>query len=148
MIEAFFLRAAARLVPERFQRLIAWILAAIALLVLVAALVAAVWAGTKLWLHFHDAKVVEQHEEARQAAAKDATVKSAEERADDAVQGLIVEQARETAIAKAEASEAAKPVDQRAVLPPTTMALNCARLLHAYSSTELAKMPAYQEHCR
>jgi hypothetical protein len=148
MIEAFFLRAASRLVPERFQRFIAWMLAGFALLVLVAALVAAVWAGTKLWLHFHDAKVVEQHEDARQAAATDATVKSAEKRSADAIQGLVVEQARETAIAKAEASEAARPIEQRAILPPTTIALNCARLLHAYSSTELAKMPAYQEHCR
>lgn len=112
-----------------------------------AAMLALIAAGA-LWLHFHDAKVITTHEDARQAAATDATVKSAEERADDAVQGLIVEQARETAIAKAEASEAAKPIEQRAALPPTTIALNCARLLHAYSSTELAKMPAYQEHCR
>ena len=101
-----------------------------------------------LWLHFHDAKVVDQHETARQAAASGATVRSAEQRADDAVQGLIVEQAREMAIAKAEASEAAKPIEQRAVLPPTSLALNCDRLLRAYISAELAKMSAYQEKCK
>lgn len=124
-------------IPERLHRAAMW--AGLAVLC-----IALIW----LWLNFHDAKVVEQHEDARQAAATDATVKSAEERADDAIQGLVVEQARETAIAKAEASEAAKPIEQRAVLPPTTIALNCARLLHAYSSAELAKMAAYQEHCK
>lgn len=55
--------------------------------------------------------------------------RTTEERVDDAVLGLIVEQARGTAIAKA--PESAKPVELRAVLPPATIALNCARLLHA-----------------
>lgn len=148
MIEAFFIRFAARLVPERFQRGVAWILAGFALLALVAALVATVWGGARLWMRFHDAEVVEGHEEKRGAAASGAREISAEERAIDAVTNFQAEREREEAIAKAEATEAAKPPELRAVVPPTTIARRCAQLLRTYSSEQLAKMAAYQEKCR
>lgn len=148
MIEAFFIRFAARLVPERFQRVVAWIIAALAFLLILLALAGTVWGGVKLWMHFHDAKVVERHEEKREAAAADAREISAEERAIDAVTNFQAEREREEAIAKAEATEAAKPPEARAVVPPTTIARRCAQLLRTYSSEQLAKMAAYQEKCR
>lgn len=124
-------------IPERLHRAVIWV----ALAALCAVLVA--W-----WFARHDAKVIERHEVKREASASDARELSAEERAADAMEGLIVEQARERDIAKAAASEAAKPPEQRAALPPTSVALNCNRLLRSYSAAELAKMPAYQEKCR
>lgn len=103
-----------------------------------------------MWWFFrqHDAKVIERHEDKREAAANDARGRSAEERADDAIAGIIAEQARETEIAKAAASEAAKAPEARAALPPTTIALNCQRLRQSYTAAELKNISAYQEKCR
>lgn len=67
----------------------------------------------------------------QQAETADAGGRSAEERSDDAMQGTIASKARETEIAKAAASEQAKPPQQRATLPPTMIALNCERLRQA-----------------
>lgn len=124
-------------IPERLHRVVTWI----ALAILCVALIA--W-----WFARHDAKVIERHEDKREAVASDARERSAEERADDAVQNILAEQEREKEIAQAAASEAAKPPEHRAALPPTSVALNCNRLLRSYSAAELAKMPAYQEKCR
>lgn len=113
----------------------------------IAGMVAIIATGA-IWLNFHDAAVVEQHEVKREAAASGARERSAEERAIDAVTNFQAEQEREAAIARAEASEAAKPPELRAVVPPTTIARRCAQLLRTYSSEQLAKMAAYQEKCR
>jgi hypothetical protein len=55
---------------------------------------------------------------------------------------------RQEAIAKEGESDAAKPPEARAVVPPTTIACRCAQLRRTYSSEQLGKMPAYQEKCR
>ncbi len=60
----------------------------------------------------------------------------------------MVGRERELAIAQAEASESARPAEEQATLPSTTVALNCQRLRKAYSATELAKMAGYQEKCQ
>ncbi|MFD2134572.1 hypothetical protein ACFSLT_03830 [Novosphingobium resinovorum] len=101
------------------------------------------------WLvHQHNARVIERHEEKRETAANHARERSAEERADDAVQNIIADHARETEIAKAAASEAVKGPKQRATLPPTSVALNCQRMRQAYPKSDLAKIPAYQKRCQ
>ncbi|HUD28945.1 MAG TPA: hypothetical protein VMQ93_08750 [Novosphingobium sp.] len=147
MIEAFFIRFAARLVPERFQRIVAWILAGLALLLAILVLAAAIWGASKLWIARHDAAVVERHEEKREAAAADATVKSAEERAVDALANQMDRSERDQAIATAAASEASKPPEARATVPPTTLARRCAQFRQSCSVEQLAKMPTYQKVC-
>lgn len=132
---------AARLWFAQLPSGIRWALAGMS----AALVLALVWAT---WLQFHDADVVERREVKREAAAAPAREIAADERIADAFANQRLRDERDAAIAKAAAAEAAKPIDQRATLPPTTVALNCARLLHAYSSAELAKMRAYQEMCR
>lgn len=100
------------------------------------------------WLWQHDRKVLQREQAKREAAASKALDQSAEERANDAVRGIIAEKDRETAIAEAEKKEAQKAPLERATLPPTTVALNCQRLRQAYSAEKLAKMPGYAEKCK
>ena len=117
-----------------------WALAGIAL----AILIGITWA---VWLADHDSEVIERHEQKREQRAAEAHIKTAEERADDAIRNLIAEQAREAAIDRAAASEAARPPEERATMPPTTLALNCERIRQAYSARELAGIAVYQEKC-
>lgn len=118
----------------RGVKLVVATIAAIALLV-------AVWA---ICLHFHDRAVITQHEDKREAAAAGATVKSAEERAVDALANQMSRDQREAAIAVAEASEAAKAPEARATVAPQNRALNCARLKQA----GLTGNAAYQGMCK
>ncbi|KQM18370.1 hypothetical protein [Novosphingobium sp. Leaf2] len=111
------------------------------------ALLALLWAAWAIWLHTHDAKVIDQHEAAINQAAAPASQVAAEDRAADALENAQLRSERDDAITKAEAVEAAKPVEQRAALPPTTVALNCARMRQAYSAAELVKVAAYKERC-
>lgn len=117
-----------------------WIIAGVAL----AIVLAIAWA---IWLHTHDAKVIDQHEAAINQAAAPASEQAAEDRAADALENAQLRSERDDAITKAQAVEAAKPVEQRAALPPTTVALNCARMRQAYSAAELAKVAAYRTAC-
>ncbi|WP_159975911.1 MULTISPECIES: hypothetical protein [unclassified Novosphingobium] len=120
-------------IPERLHRALAYVVLAVAAVLLV-------WWAVRTY----DARVIERYDDKREAAASGAREKSAEERAADAMTGLIVSQERETAIAKAEASEAAKPPEARATVAPQNRALNCARLKQA-GMTESA---AYREVCQ
>jgi hypothetical protein len=107
-------------IPARLHR---WaVYAALALLTI--ALIA-------VWFARHDARVIERHENKREAAAAGATVKSAEERAVDALANQMSRDQREAAIAVAEASEVAKAPEARATVAPQNRALNCARLKQA-----------------
>lgn len=96
------------------------------------------------WNHFDNQAAIDNYERQVEAKASDARERSAEDRAQDAVNNLIAEQERETAIARAEASEAAKPPEQRAGLSPQELALNCARL----KQSGLTGSAAYKELCR
>lgn len=106
----------------------------------VMALLGVVWA---IWLGNHDSAVIERHEDKREAAAAGATVKSAEERAVDALANQMARDQREAAIAVAEASEAAKAPEARATVAPQNRALNCARLKQA----GLTGDAAYRDKC-
>lgn len=99
-------------------------------------------------VHVHDASVIKASDDKRAAATIPATNRAAEDRAQDAINNAIQTQDDELAIAKAEASEAAKPPEERATIAPTTVALGCQRLRRAYSAAELAKMQVYQEKCQ
>ncbi|MCW1431413.1 hypothetical protein [Novosphingobium sp. JCM 18896] len=123
-------------VPEKLRQPFQWLAVIIAALGLL-------WAGKAIY----DASVIEKHEQGRATDAIAAYSTSAEQRAADTITGIIASKDREDAIATAAASEAAKPVDQRAKLPPTTLALNCARFRQAYTARELAKNAVYQEKC-
>lgn len=96
----------------------------------------------------YEASVINDHEKDRIVEAVPAYSNAAEQRAADTITGIIANKDRVEAIETAAASEAAKPVEQRAKLPPTTQAFNCVRVRQAYTARELAKMAAYQEHCR
>jgi len=134
----FLIRAAAFLgVPARLQRLVGWALAVIVL-------VALLW-GAKA---AYDASVIDHHQAKQEKKTVKALDVAAEQRATDAIVNAMAERDRENAIAAAEAAEAAKPPAERATLPPTTLALNCARFKRAYSPAELAKIPAYKELCK
>ena len=122
--------------PEPLRKAAAW--------ATVAVTVAAVLWGAKA---AYDASVIGDHEERRTIRSIEARDASAEERAHDAIEGILADQQRQIAIAKAEAEEAAKPVEERAALPPTTKALNCKRMEQAFTQAELAKMTAYQREC-
>jgi len=145
VLEAFLIRMVTQIgIPERFRRIAAYFAGFLAVL----ALCAALWGAWTLFWRHHDAKVIEVSDAKRDAAIVPALDDAAQERAIDAVANLAAEKEREAVIAKAEASEAAKPVEQRAVIPPTTVALNCERLRRAYSAAELGKMARYREVCR
>jgi len=105
---------------------------------------AALIIGIKVLDHLDDQAAVDDYKAQVEAKASDARERSAEDRAQDAVNNLIAEQEREAAIAKAEASEGAKAPEQRAALSPQELALNCARLKQA----KLTDSPAYKELCR
>lgn len=119
--------------PAGIRRAALWI--ALALLT-----IALIW----WWFARHDAKVIERYEDKREAAAATATVKSAEERAVDALANQMTRDQREAAIAIAEASEAAKAPEARATVAPQNRALNCARLKQA----GLTGDAAYREACK
>lgn len=123
--------------PERLRKPLAWVAVSI-----VAALL--LWGAYEAW----KASVIEDHETERLTDAIKAYDGSAEQRAADTITNIIANKDRSEAIETAAASEAAKPVEQRAKLPPTTLAANCVRLRQAYTARELAKMSAFQEHCR
>lgn len=126
-------------VPERFRKIAAWVAIVAAVLALIGASILA-W---NLWLGSHDETVIETENARVELNAAGGREKSAEERVVDALQNQIAKSEREAAIAKAEASEAAKEPAERAMLPPTTVALNCARLKRA----GLTGSDAYKEKC-
>lgn len=105
-----------------------------------------------VWDHFDDKAAVKavQQEARSEALEKTLTAEqdSAEQRSLDAVKNMMEQQARDAEIAKAAASEAAKPPEQRAKLPPSTVALACQRMRQNYRAAELAAMPAYKEKCQ
>ncbi|TYC93060.1 hypothetical protein [Novosphingobium sp. BW1] len=130
-------------IPAAFKGAAAWLKAlpewawyAIGIVLIVAAFFT--------WNHFDNQAAIENYERQIEARANDARERSAEDRAQDAVTNLIAEQEREAAIAKAEASEAAKEPEKRAGLSPQEIALNCARL----KQVKLTDSPAYKELCR
>lgn len=116
-------------VPE-----IVWPILALALIV----------GGVIVWDRYDDAQVVEKINRDRAAASAQAGVESAEDRADRVRVDLENKQARELAIARAEASEAAKAPEVRSTLSVQDRALNCERLRQA-GLTGGAK---YKELCR
>lgn len=105
---------------------------------------AAIVGGVILWDRIDDAQVVKEIEDKRAITSAKAGQQSAEDRSDAALRNIMSEQARETAIAKAEASEAAKPVEARSTLSAQDRALNCDRLRQA----GLTSGPNYRELCR
>ena len=104
----------------------------------------AIVGGVILWDRIDDAQVVKEIEDKRALNSAKAGQQSAEDRSDAALRNIMSEQARETAIAKAEASEAAKPVEARSTLSAQDRALNCERLRQA----GLTSGPNYRELCR
>lgn len=122
--------------PEPVRKLAAWA-------TVVAAAVALMWSAKALY----DASVIDDHETDRAVTSMEQHNASAEQRAIDAVVNIAAENARESAVAAAEASEAAKPPAARATLPPTTRALNCARMRQAYSRAELERMAEFKREC-
>jgi len=113
-------------------------------MLIMAVAIVALFALTSLWLSRRDAEVIERHEYKREAAAAPAREKAAEDRAQDAINNMLAEKARELEIARAEASEAAKAPEARATLSPQALALNCERLRQAGMTGERA----YKEACR
>ncbi|WP_285020215.1 hypothetical protein [Novosphingobium sp. fls2-241-R2A-195] len=87
--------------------------------------------GVILWDRYDDAQVVEKINRERAAASAQAGVESAEDRADRVRIDLENKQARELAIARAEASEAAKAPEARSTVSAQDRALNCERLRQA-----------------
>lgn len=119
---------------------IKWVLAGI----VAAILIGIAWA---LWLDAHDDRVIERHEQQRELVGSKAREKSAEEAAVDALRNQMERDKRDAAIAKAAASEEAKPPEERATTTPQALALMCAIAREDYTADELAEMPEYQEHC-
>lgn len=105
---------------------------------------AAIFGGVILWDRYDDAQVVEKINRDRAAASAQAGVESAEDRADRVRADLEAQRARELAIARAEASEAAKAPEARSTVSAQERALNCERLRQA-GLTGGAK---YKELCR
>jgi hypothetical protein len=105
---------------------------------------AAIFGGVILWDRYDDAQIVEKINRERAAASAQAGVESAEDRADRVRVDLENKQARELAIARAEASEAAKTPEERSTVSAQDRALNCERLQQA-GLTGGAK---YKELCR
>ena len=119
-------------IPERFKKIAAWVAIAIGAAILLT--------GAKL---AYDASVIDDYEQDRSIRSIDARDRSAEDRAQDAINNVLAEMDRERAIAQAQASEAVKEADQRAGLSPQELALNCARLRQAGLTGE----PSYKELC-
>ena len=115
-------------VPEKLRQPLQWLAVTVALGLLL-------WTGKSIY----DASVIEQYETERQGDAIKAYDGAAEQRAADAITGILEDKARVDAINAAPSG---------GVLPPTTLALNCKRMEQAYTARELAKMSAYQEVCR
>jgi hypothetical protein len=105
---------------------------------------AAIVGGVLLWDRWDDAQVVEKINQDRAAASAQAGVESAEDRADRVRVDLENKQARELAIARAEASEASKAPEARSTLSAQDRALNCERLRQA----GLTGGTKYKELCR
>lgn len=114
--------------------------ATVAIFLAVCALAASGWAMLK-W------SIIGDYEDKRATAALPEYDNAAEDRANDAIRSEMDKQARELDIAKAAASEAAKPPSERATVAPQTRAFNCAVMRQDYSERELAKMDAYQREC-
>lgn len=136
MIGAIVTQFAAWGLPEPLRRIAAWA-------TVVVGVIALLWSAKAIY----DASVIEGHETDRTITSMEQHNASAEQRAIDAVVNIAAENARESAVATAEASEAAKPASERAKLPPTTKALNCARMRQAYTKGELGRMREFQENC-
>lgn len=140
MIWSALITLAARAgIPERLQRIAAWA----AIVAAILAIVGAILLTWRLWLGGHDKAVITTENAKVEQTASTAREKSADERVVDALANQIERSDREAAIAKAEAVEAAKPPAERATLPPTTLALNCARLKRA----GLTGSDAYRDRC-
>lgn len=135
---------ARRGLSQRAAGIAAWIILAVAVLVLLGAL----WGGFRLWLSAERASAVVEEDARREVRASGLREKSAEERAVDALANQMAQDKREDAIATPIADEAAKPPAARATQPPQIRALNCALVREDYTPAELAKMRAYQENCR
>lgn len=122
--------------PESLRKAAAWASVAIA----AALLLWGAWEALKGW-------IIEEEDQDRAVESMGAHNQSAEQRAIDAVVDMTHDRLRNEAIEAVEASEAAKPPAERATLPPSTTAMNCVRMREAYSKADLAKMPAFKEHC-
>jgi len=113
-------------------------------MLIMAVAIVALFVVTYVLVSQRDARVIERHEDKREAAAAPAREKAAEDRAQDAIDNMLAEQARELEIARAEASEAA---GSRPTQPPHTRAFICAAMREDYTAAELAKLKVYQEVC-
>jgi hypothetical protein len=100
--------------------------------------------GVIWWDRWDDAQVVKGIEDKRAAASATAGIESAEDRADRVRVDLEAQRARELAIARAEASEAAKPPEARSTVSAQDRALNCERLRQA----GLTGGTKYKDLCR
>lgn len=133
----FILPLVARLgVPERFRNAAAYVLLAIAAIALI-------WAGWAIL----KASIIEDHEQEKVIESIKALDSAAEERANDAIRDLMTDQDRSEAIEEAAKKQEALPPEERATLPPTTVALNCKRIAQAYTKEQLEKLAVYQEKC-
>lgn len=111
------------------------------------AVIGIVLGAVALWLSAHDADVIDDHLSEQRQLDIEARSDSAEDRAYDAIQGIIEKGQRQEAIDAADKAEQAKPPEQRATLSPQDRALACVRLRQNYTPKELAAMPAYKENC-
>ena len=100
--------------------------------------------GVIVWDRFDDRAAVEADRAETQARSMDARDRSAEERAQDAVNDLLAEQERQSAINRAAASETAKPPAARATVSPQDRALACIDLRNA----GMTNGPKYREYCQ
>ena len=123
-------------IPERLHRVVSYVALSVLTIVLL-------W-----WLvRQYDAAVIERHDQKRESAASAGREKSAEEAVVDAFTNLRERDERDHDIATAEASEAVKPPEARAAVPPTTLARRCRQFRQAYTAEQLAKMPEFKEKC-
>lgn len=123
-------------VPERFRNAAAYALLAIAVIALI-------WAVKAIY----DRSVVEDHEQEKVIESIKALDSAAEERANDAIRDLMTDQDRSDAIEGAAKKQEALPPEERATLPPTTVALNCKRIAQAYTKEQLEKLVVYKDKC-
>lgn len=123
-------------VPERFRNAAAYALLAIAVIALI-------WAVKAIY----DRSVVEDHEQEKVIESIKALDSAAEERANDAIRDLMTDQDRSDAIEEAAKKQEALPPEERATLPPTTIALNCKRIAQAYTKEQLDRLAVYKDKC-
>lgn len=123
-------------VPDAIKRPLAWA-------TVIIATIALIWAGWAIL----KASIVEDHEQEKVIESIKALDSAAEERANDAIRDLMTDQDRSDAIEEAAKKQEALPPEERATLPPTTIALNCKRIAQAYTKEQLEKLAVYQEKC-